>query len=98
MAVTQIETKELRGVSLRTLYAIIVATATIVLTVFGSYSSLKGQIKEMQSQKDSDSRYNDLRMKILEQRLDANDIQLKELSKKYDEFVSQSKEQKQNEK
>lgn len=76
-----IEEKQLKGIILKTIYAIIIGTASIVFTVFGTYSSLSGQITKMQFQKDSDARYNDLRMKTLEQKVDALQIMIENMKK-----------------
>ena len=81
-----IENKELKGVSIKTLWALIVATATIILFVMGSYTALKGEISDLKYQKDGDIKYNDLRMKQLEQRAEINAMNIKELSKRIDEI------------
>jgi hypothetical protein len=79
METPAIETQELRGISMKTLWALIVATAITVLTVMGSYTALKGEISDLKMQKDGDARYNDLRMKVLEQKVDMNTISLKDI-------------------
>lgn len=80
-----IESRELKGVSIKTLWAIIVATATIILSVMGSYTALKGEITDLKYQNTGDAKYNDLRMKQLEQRAEINAMNIKELSKRIDE-------------
>lgn len=91
-----IETKEIRGVSVRTLITVIISTATIVSFVLGGVSKLSGQIKATNDEiktfrleKNSDAKYNDLRLKIMERdielinkRIEAFDViinQLKQL-------------------
>jgi hypothetical protein len=76
---TPVESRPIKGVSLRTLYQLVVATAIICLTVLTTYFELSGMIKEIITTKVKDDKYNDLRMHIMEQKVDANDIQLREL-------------------
>lgn len=94
MTQIEIEKRELRGISLKTIYAVILATVTIVVAVMGSYSSLKGQMNDTQNQiqsiqnaKDADVKYNDLRMRQLEQSQNAIQLQLKELSQRIDQLI-----------
>lgn len=76
---TPLEAKEIRGLSIKSIFWLVSCTVTIMLSILTSYFSLKAQIREVQVSKDSDSRYNDLRMKVLEQKVDVLDIQLKEI-------------------
>lgn len=78
-----IESKELRGISLKTLYALITATALIILTVYGSYSALKSEIQDIKTQKEGDSKYNDLRMRVLEQKVDMNTMSIKNIEERF---------------
>lgn len=82
-----IETKELRGVSLRTMYTVIIATAVIVISVVGTYSSLKEQINSIAKDKESETKLNNLRMLQLEQRQTQMEMTLKELSTRIDNVL-----------
>ena len=73
--------KEIRGVSLKTLYGLIIGTATIVITVFGTYSSLSGQIKNTEKDRVNDNRYNDLRIQILQEDLKSVKLQIQNLER-----------------
>lgn len=77
-----IETKELRGVSLKTLYALIVTTAIICTSIYGSYASIITKINEIVLTNQSNDKLYDLRLKALEQKITAIEIQLRELSNK----------------
>ena len=80
----QVETKEIRGVSLRTVYTIVIATAAIVTTVLVTAANISAQIvtvdnkvEVLKSQKDGDAKLNDLRISIMERRIDLIDEQIK---------------------
>jgi hypothetical protein len=87
--VDAIETKEIRGMSLRTLATLIVCTISICTTVMGSYFSLNSDIKDLKVQKDQDEKYNDLRLRTLEIRVSATEVQYKELSTRYEELLGE---------
>ena len=75
-----IETKELRGVSLKTLYAIIVTTIIICTSIYGSYISIITKINEIVLTNQSNDKLYDLRLKALEQKITAIEIQLRDLT------------------
>lgn len=75
-----IETKELKGVSLKTLYAIIFTTIIICTSIYGSYASIITKINEIVLVNQSNDKLYDLRLKVLEQKISAIDIQLRDLS------------------
>lgn len=68
-----LETKEIRGLSLKALGWLIASTATILSFVISSYFLIVNKIEKVdnkietdRTQKVSDDKYNDLRMKVLE--------------------------------
>lgn len=77
-----IETKELRGVSLKTLYALMTTTAIICISIYSSYSSIVTKINEIVLTNQSNERLYDLRLKVLEQKITAIEIQLRDLKDK----------------
>ena len=77
-----IETKELRGVSLKTMYALITTTAIICISIYSSYASIIGKINEIVLTNQSNDKLYDLRLKALEQKITAIEIQLRDLSNK----------------
>lgn len=78
---TAIENYEIKGISAKTLVFIITCTGSLMLAILGTFYSLKGEIRDIQTSKDSDTRYNDLRMKVLEQKVELNTITLREVTK-----------------
>lgn len=80
MAMTTIESKELRGVSMKTIYAVIATTIIICTSIYGSYASIMTKINEIVLTNQSNDKLYDLRLKILEQKITAIDIQLRDLS------------------
>ncbi len=80
-----IENREIRGITVKTAFIIISCTLSIMLTVYGSYSSLRSEIVELRFSKDSDAKLNDLKMRQMDQRIDMINIQLKDLNKRIDD-------------
>lgn len=80
-----IEQKIIQGISAKTLVTIIICTGSIMLTVLGTYYGLKADITDVRASKDSESKLNDLKMRVMDQRLDATEISLKDLIKRMDE-------------
>lgn len=77
-----IETKELRGVSLKTMYTLVVTTMIICISIYSSYSSIIAKINEIVLTNQSNDKLYDLRLKALEQKITAIEIQLKDLMNK----------------
>jgi len=85
---TAIETKEIKGWNLRNLLALVVATVSMCTTVLVSYSNLTAQIVKTQTgmdkvqlKVDSDLRYTDLRMTVLEKTVTLLQMQIDNLKK-----------------
>lgn len=88
-----LENKEIRGLSWKSLLALIVATISICSTVLVSYSSLTAQIvrvrSEAQADKDilkqaveSDRKYTELRFLVMDKTLTLLQLQIDDLKKK----------------
>lgn len=89
-----IETKEIRGISLRNIIALVVCTVTICTTVMGTYFKLQAnqkdvfvQLNEIKLQKANDEKYTDLRLRTLEIRIENLEIQNKETISKYEDLI-----------
>lgn len=68
-----LETKEIRGLSIKALSWLLGSTIMIVSSVMASYFLIKNDIvkvdtkvETLRNEKNSDDRYNDLRMKVIE--------------------------------
>lgn len=93
-----IETKEIRGLSLKALAWLISSTVTIVGFVITSYFLLKNNIERVDSKIDqvktekvSDDRYNDLRLRVLEANVEAVKIQVDNLRNQVSSNTNQIK-------
>jgi hypothetical protein len=73
------ETKEIRGISLKGLIALIGCTITICTTTVVSYSNLKSDIRTIQVEKGADEKINDQRIKIVETEVDAIRVNIESL-------------------
>ena len=85
----EIETKEIKGVSFKTLASLVVATATICITVISTTSAISSQVvkvdtkvEKVQMQVAGDNKLTDLRITIMEKRLDIIDAILSKLNNK----------------
>jgi len=63
---TAIEHRELRGITIRNLVVTVVSTASIVASVMTTYFGLKTDIREIKTSQATDTRINNIRLKILE--------------------------------
>lgn len=63
---TTFEHKELKGITIKNMVFTIISTATIVMSVMGTYFELKGTISLNQQKQEAQNRINDMRLKILE--------------------------------
>jgi hypothetical protein len=63
---TAIEHQELRGITIRNLVVTIFSTASIVASVMTTYFGLKTDIREIKTTQATDTRINNIRLKILE--------------------------------
>lgn len=63
---TTIEHKELKGITVKNLLVTIVSTASIVASVMTTYFQLKDDIHDVKISQETQSRVNDIRLKVLE--------------------------------
>lgn len=75
----QLVEKEVRGMNIKNLIALICATATICSTVIVKYNALDAKIDKINVTKASDDKYNDLRLQVMEQNIKALQINLENL-------------------
>ncbi|MDB5158779.1 MAG: hypothetical protein JWR50_3486 [Mucilaginibacter sp.] len=63
---TTIDQQILKGITVKNLVVTIVSTASIVASVLTSYFQLKGDIHDIKTTQESQSRINEIRLKVLE--------------------------------
>jgi cell division protein FtsL len=63
---TAIEHRELKGITIKNLVVTIISTASIVVSVTTSYFQLKNDIHDIKTVQESQSRINEIRLKVLE--------------------------------
>jgi len=63
---TAIEHKELKGITIKNLVVTIFSTASIVASVMTTYFGLKSDIQEIKSSQSTESKINNIRIKVLE--------------------------------
>ena len=66
---TAIEHKELKGITVKNLVVTVVSTASIVASVMTTYFNLKDDIRDVKAQQDSETRINNIRLKVLESQI-----------------------------
>ena len=63
---TTIEHRELKGITVKNLVVTIMSTASIVASVMTTYFGLKDDIHSIKSSQETESRINNIRIKVLE--------------------------------
>ena len=63
---TAIEHTELKGITIRNMMVTVISTASIVASVMTTYYGLKGDITEIKSSQETETRINNIRLKMLE--------------------------------
>jgi len=63
---TTLEQHEIRGITLKNITVTIISTISIVVSVMTTYFQLKGDIKDVRSTQETQSRVNEIRLKVLE--------------------------------
>ena len=63
---TAIEHTELKGITIRNMIVTVISTASIVASVMTTYYGLKGDITEIKSSQETETRINNIRLKMLE--------------------------------
>lgn len=66
---TAIEQQQLKGITIKNLLVTIVSTASIVASVMTTYFGLKADIAAIKSSQQTEARVNNIRIKILEDRV-----------------------------
>jgi len=79
---TAIEHRELKGITIKNLVVTIISTASIVVSVMTSYFQLKGDINQIRTVQDSQTRINELRLKVLESNVTVLQEQVREINNK----------------
>ena len=63
---TAIEHTELKGITIRNMIVTVISTASIVASVMTTYYGLKNDIMEIKSTQETETRINNIRLKMLE--------------------------------
>lgn len=63
---TTIEHREIKGITLKNILVTIISTVSIVMAVMTTYFQLKSDIGDVRSTQETQSRINEIRLKILE--------------------------------
>lgn len=63
---TAIEHTELKGITIRNMIVTVISTASIVASVMTTYYGLKNDILEIKSSQETETRINNIRLKMLE--------------------------------
>ena len=82
-----IENKELQGISLKSLYSLIVATAIIVAFVVGMQNRTSNQIERIAEAAAWSVKFNEVRFTALKQDLELQGLKIKELEQKYNQLL-----------
>jgi hypothetical protein len=78
-AMNPLESKEIRGLSVKNIITIVSCTVAIVSTVLGSWFNLKGELSALQRDRQSDEKYNDLRIKTIELKIETLNLDIRDL-------------------
>jgi cell division protein FtsL len=63
---TTFEHRELKGITIKNIVVTILSTASIVVSVMTTYFELKGDIRDLKTRQDAQTRVNEIRLKVLE--------------------------------
>lgn len=63
---TAIEHKELKGITVKNVIVTVMSTASIVASVMTTYFGLKNDIRDVKDTQETETRINNLRIKVLE--------------------------------
>ena len=66
---TAIENKELKGITIKNIIVTVISTASIVVSVMGTYASLKEGIQDAQRKQETVNRVNEIRLKLVEEQV-----------------------------
>jgi cell division protein FtsL len=76
---TTIEQHEIRGITLKNITVTILSTISIVVSVMTTYFQLKGDIQDVRASQETQSRVNEVRLKILENQVSVLQQEVTEL-------------------
>ena|SRR5476651_747807 len=82
---TAIEHRELKGITIKNLVVSIVSTASIVASVMTTYFGLKSDIQEIKSSQTTESKINNIRIKVLEDEVNLLQKEVDEIKLPYKE-------------
>ena len=88
-----IETKEIRGITIKGFVLLIIHTVCVTGAVVGCYFALKNDIEKIVLVTQGDAKYNDLRMRNLELNYDILNKRLEGLQEQINQFESKKIEQ-----
>lgn len=63
---TAIEHRELKGITIRNLVVTLTGTASIVISVMTTFFQLKNDIRDVRATQETQTRINEIRLKVLE--------------------------------
>lgn len=76
---TNIEHKEIKGITLKNLVVTIFSMISIVVSVMGTYFKLQIDISELKTEQQAQSRISEVRLKVLEEQVALLQQQMKEI-------------------
>lgn len=82
----QLEQKEIRGLNLRSLYWLLASSAGIIFTVLFTYFSIVQRLSTMEIKSLEQDKYDELRLRTIDLKVSAMEVQIKELNDKYDKI------------
>lgn len=76
---TNIEHKEIKGITLKNLAVTVFSMISIVVSVMGTYFKLQIDLSELKTQQEAQSRISEIRLKVLEEQVALLQQQMKEI-------------------
>jgi hypothetical protein len=73
------EEKEIKGLTIRSIIWLVGCTASILITIFTVYFNLKIAIGNLELIKNGDDKYNELRYKDLDNKIEVNSILIRHI-------------------
>lgn len=79
---TNIEHREIKGITLKNLVVTIISMVSIVVSIMGTYFELKTDIQDLTIRQDAQSRINEIRLKVLESQVSVLQKEVAEIKKR----------------
>lgn len=79
MAEPGFEHSELKGITIKNMIVTVICTATLVITIMGSYAGLKAEISDVRHDQSEHDKITDLRIRVVEDQQKILSEQIKEL-------------------